>query len=300
MMRSVGVAIGLGLLMAAGGLWTDSRTAWGQDASWRHSAEGARPAAPDQPVQPQLPTIQRRPPAPPFVLTPPEQAQLDWVLRTWEQRCDKIKMFECDFTRFDYDAVFGDGSKPKYTDQGSLKYAAPDKGLFRVEKPRDEKWICNGKAVYEYRYQLKELIEHRLPPELQGKDISNGPLPFLFGAKAEQLKQRYFLRLITPQEAAQEQIWLEAYPRFQGQAADFSKAELILTTKDFLPYALKIYLPNGKNRTVYAFQNIVLNNPLRILSNPFQASKPSWDWKLTVEDASPPAQASRAAPPGRK
>jgi len=297
MVRRVGNWMVAGLLMAMA--WTPALQ--GQDAPWRPSTEGQPAVRPDQPVQPQLPTVQRRqPPAAPFVLSPEQQAQVDQVLLAWEQRCAKIKMFECTFARYEYDAVFGDGTSPKHVDQGNLKYGAPDRGLFRVEKPREEQWICDGRAIYEYKYEDKTIRKYPLPPELQGKAISNGPLPFLFGANAQHLKQRYFIRLITPPDA-QGQVWLEAYPRFQQDAANFSKADLILTSRDMLPFALQLYQPGGKNRTVYRFANITLNNPLRILNDPFRVSEPAWsDWEIVVEQPQAPAQASRAPAAGRQ
>ena len=35
-------------------------------------------------------------------------------------------------------------------------------------------------------------------PEMQGQSIGDGPLPFLFGAKADTMKSRYWIREITP------------------------------------------------------------------------------------------------------
>ena len=97
-----------------------------------------------------------------------------------------------------------------------------------------------------------------MPPELQGKGIGDGPLPFVFGIEAQKLKQRYFMRIITPPNV-QNEVWLEAYPRYQQQAAEFSKVQVILQiagpTKALLPYAIQIYSPNGKDRTVYQLQN---------------------------------------------
>ena len=91
----------------------------------------------------------------------------------------------------------------------------------------------------------KQVEEHRLPPELQGKAIANSPLPFLFGAEAQKLKQRYFIRIVTPPDV-QDQIWLEAYPRFQQDAANFHHAQFVITTRGMSPFALMLVDPNGQ------------------------------------------------------
>ncbi len=106
------------------------------------------------------------------------------------------------------------------------------------------------------------VTEYLLPPELQGKGIGDGPLPFVFGVEAEKLKQRYFMRIITPPNV-QNEVWLEAYPRYQQQAAEFSKVQVILQiagpTKALVPYAIQIFSPNGKDRKVYQLQDPKIN-----------------------------------------
>jgi TIGR03009 family protein len=334
-------------------LWAQTPTSTSE--AWpRSDPARTTPAAsqPDQPVNPQLPTLQRRavqnpagqyspqtpsgnqaqafpsnqvqsqqtqqnpsaqpsqPPPPPFTLTPQEEAQLDRALTVWEQKSQDVKNFSCSFVRWEYDPVFAkpnsDPNAPVNTDQGILKYASPDKGVYRivnkitaenklepVEQERADHWICDGKSVFQYIPKQKQLVEHKLPPQLQGKAIVDGPLPFLFGTDAQKLRQRYFLRLITPSDA-QNQLWLEAYPRFQEDAANFRRAILILTMSNMNPKALQIYQPNGKSRTSYEFYDIKINDPLWLLQgNPFQAFTPR-GWQKIIEEA-PATQAGRPA-----
>jgi len=280
-------------LLAAGGVLLLPAAAGGQAGPWRGSAQQQPPPArPDQPVAPRHPTLQRRPPArqpmrAPFLLRPHEQAQLDRALNAWEQHSAGVKTFACEFKRWEYDLVWGPTDKARFEDVGVIKYAAPDRGLFKVEGDRAEHWICDGKSFWQYDFARKLLIEHKLPPHMQGKAIRNGPLPFLFGTKAADLKQRYFLRVITPQ-GVRDQTWLEAYPRFQADAANFSRAELILDNRAMTPFALQIHLPNGKTRTAYRFHKIVINDPLGFLKgNPFHASRPR-GWKTITEETSAP------------
>ncbi len=271
----------------------------------RQPYPGYQSSRPDQPVEPQHPTLHARPgaqpaqpsaPQPPFVLDAQQQQYVDWVLKAWEQRSGQVRTFSCNFVRREYDEVFGQGDEPTHTDYGGIRYEAPDKGLFWVREPesRQERWVCDGNAVFEFNFVAKKLTEYELPPELHGQAIANSPLPFLFGATAESLRQRYFLRLITPSDRPNE-VWLQAYPKFREDAANFSRAELILTGREMTPYALQLYLPNGKTRLSYVFQDIrvnpVLTNPLQ--RDPFRVSTPS-GWERVVERAQP-VQAGRPA-----
>jgi TIGR03009 family protein len=275
--------------------------------------QGPEPAAgasePDQPVRPRVPVLVQRgaeppaaqptpqqPPPPPFTLTPEEQANVDRVLALWEQRNNKIKTFDCEFTRWIYDAVFGRPDQPKFVDSGILRFETPARGMFRVEKTerdgknspidnaRAEHWICDGKSVFEFSHVKKQLIEHKLPQELQGKAIVDSPLPFLFISSAEKLRQRYWVKIVTPADV-DNQVWLLAYPRFQRDAKNFRYAEFIVTKDGMTPYAMNLVQPNGKDRIAYRFDNPVVNDPLRLFKgNPFQASLPR-GWQRIIDDS---------------
>ncbi|HYW80031.1 MAG TPA: TIGR03009 domain-containing protein [Thermoguttaceae bacterium] len=291
----IGLWTKIGLLLMVGPVWCQQTQPYQTPPPRQYApVQPVRSTAgPNQPIGPRVPTLQHAPavqqaPAAPFRLTPQQEADLDRMLTAWEQNNQKIRTFASDFTRWEYDPVFGDPNKPKSQSDGKLKYASPDKGMFHVESKPPEHWVCDGKSVFEFNGEKKQLIEHQLPPELQGKAIANGPLPFLFGAEAAKLKQRYFMRIVTPPEVQGKQIWLEAIPRYQQDAANFRMVELILNSQDMLPYGLQIYEPNGKNRTVYQFRDIVTNDPFGFLKgNPFQPFTPL-GWKKIVEPAAQP------------
>jgi len=255
---------------------------------------GGAPAQPQQPIAP-------------FGLTPDQQTSLNGLLATWEKQSDQVNTFKCHFLRWDYDPVFGPngGRDPKSVASGEIKYKAPDHGVYRViemaawntqkkamQPVTDslDHWVCNGKSIYEFAHVKKQLIERQIPPDLQGKAITDGPIPFIFGAKADKLKQRYFLRQVNPPESIKGAISLEAFPRFQRDAANFHHAELILTEPDFLPYALQIYMPDGKTRTVYQFDKRKVNDLLAFLD--FRAPSTPLGWQKIV------VPADRPEPPG--
>jgi TIGR03009 family protein len=297
-----------------------------------HPLRGPQPsgdaAGPDQPVRPQtpvlLPRVRQVPaeqpptapqPPPPFTLTPPEEAQVDQVLKQWEQHNKDIKTFDCDFKRWIYDRVFGPADQAKFVELGVIQYAAPDRGKFCVEwaekdgrkspidDARADHWICDGKSIFEFSPQKKQVIEHKLPPELQGKAIANSPLPFLFGAEAKALKERYYIRIVpsnTLPPNTKGQIWLEAYPRSHEDAANFHHAVFIIKADGMSPYGLQLVQPNGKDYTAYRFENIVVDDPFRMFKgDPFHPFTPL-GWQMIRDDAPPASQARRPPDGGQR
>jgi len=271
------------------------------------------PSRPQQPVAQQAAGPQEgpaaevaQPAAPlrsPFQLTPAEQKELDDMLDLWEQQSQQIKTLKVSFVRYEYDQVFNKEIKRV----GELKYKRPDMGLYRVEgdanvKPQQysEHWVCTGQSIFEFKYDQQELVERPLPPELQGKGIEDGPLPFLFNTEAAKLRKRYFMRLMPEQNEGE--VWIEAYPRWQQDAANFTHAQLILREKDMLPVALQIFLPNGQSRTVHAFDmsTVVINDPLSRFKGDFAQPSAPRGWKFRREEvpkvaAEPPAEGPRVS-----
>jgi TIGR03009 family protein len=232
----------------------------------------------------------------PFRLTSEHQQALDRMLAEWERRNSDVTLFRCEIQRWEFDLVFNkENNGLKRTAVGELKYRAPDRGLYRVRDAKTGEWIedwrCDGKAIYEFNYEKKQLIERTLPPELQGKAITNGPLPFIFSAKADTLKKRYFMRLKNPPPGHEDKICIEAYPRLQADAANFMRAELLLWKETMMPFALHLVLPNGKSSTDHVFKDIKTNDPLGVLLGDFDAPRTPPFWKRLIDPEGAPVDA---------
>ncbi len=253
----------------------------------------------------------KQPPKPPWVLSAAEEAFLDKVLVKWEESSKTIQTFKCAFDRWDFDKVNGPASD-RYlfaTAEGELKYKEPDHGDYVVTKvlqfvppagpPPDpkkpvpvkyaaapnaeERWVCTGKSLYQFDFPAKVLRQVQLPPQMQGAAIADGPIPFVFGAKAEKVKKRYWLKDITPPEKAKDEIWLMARPRWQQDAANFQEVWVILAVNDFLPHAVQVFLPGGQQWKVYQFKNMKLNSAWEKFKGEFAEPSTPRGWKLVVE-----------------
>ena len=262
------------------------------------------------------------------------------ILNYWEFQATQVQRYRCKFWRHEYDPIKlpHDPDIAAIASQGTIQYAAPDKGLFHVEKvwdaamdtqkvtdPQtgverqvsrpavkdgkqqwvqraevfDEHWICDGKSIFEMNGRNKQIIERRLPAEMQGKQITQGPLPFLFGAKAATMREQYWIRVTLPPPKPGK-FMLEAIPKRQAEAADFKEIRIVIDEKEFLPEALLLF-HRGGGRSNYEFQEREKNwNILPEKLNPFHqqffAPKPPTGWKMVLEPFEP-APAANPAPP---
>lgn len=241
-----------------------------------------------------------------FPLPKAEQDYIQQLLAFWEGTSSQIKRYRCTFRRWQIDHEVCNYRNPDNNQLvaamisvGTVRYSSPDNGMYEVlqkwqftappanpgedavyERPAQknpdfietEKWICDGKKIYEYDYQNKRLYELTLPPEAQGEGLKNSPLPFVFGAKATELLERYWIRDVTPTSAHGQQYWLEAWPKRTSDAQAYSKIEIILSRDPFLPIAIHMYAPNydpklNPSKMVFAFEERQINGKLDNLSD---------------------------------
>jgi TIGR03009 family protein len=250
-----------------------------------------------------------------------EQRALDNLMKAWEQHSSQIERYSCKFQRWQYDPTAPGGSKDpavaRTYAEGRLLYAAPDKGLFEVQsmktrvpdsKPEDEvwrdravddigeHWVCDGKRIFTFDARAKKLVEQELPPQMHGKAIVDGPLPFLFGAKVAKIEARYWLRLITPHNVNGEQ-WIEASPKHAADAQNFKMIHVIIDEKDFLPMAIQVFNPRFDPektpiRDVYRFNDREYNwnttlQKLNLFHREFYEPATPLGWTKMVESFRP-------------
>jgi TIGR03009 family protein len=297
-------------------------------------------AAPGPAVQPVAPAMPQQPEWA-ARMTVEEQKWIDEILRYWELRSDKIKLFECKFQRWDHDGGFYDGSQkrhPRTYAEGVVKYAQPDKGLYQVEKlvsllpgqPGDppqqvlqnpelgEHWICDGQRIYSFEANKKQVTETPLPAEMRGKAIADGPLPFMFGAKAETIKARYWIHGLVAaanDKTKENKYWLEAAPKSRQDAQNFKMVRIVLDKQDYLPESLEIFAPHydpprNNARQAYVFSDRKTEDEksigakigegldvLRIFHRQFFDVRVPLGWKKVVQDSGNAPEAPQQAGP---
>jgi TIGR03009 family protein len=207
---------------------------------------------------------------------PPELRKL---LQDWEVASAKIKKLNGLHRRWEYDYVF---NVSKHS-TGKFYYESPDKGRidlapddtkagqtetrvhwetgkpvqFKIQAGPAERWYCDGRWITQVDDQQKQATRMQLPPQNQGENIIDGPLPFLFGMPAEKAVQRYNLTLKQPM--ANGTAILRAIPLWAADAANYQLAEIILDTVEFVPKAVRLIDPAGTKETVFTFGKVEKN-----------------------------------------
>ncbi len=239
-----------------------------------------------QPVEPQWSST----------MSDEERDYLTKLLDYWQSSSQQIRQCTCDFTKWCYDGSQCSVRIPQTNElaafkvlRGTIKYASPDKALLDtveswsfvlnpqtqqpdLERATDdslnEKWVCDGKYVYEYDFRDKKLIVTEIPEPYRGEGLVNSPLPFLFGADRQTMLDRYWIHVITPANATGDAYWLEAVPKRIQDTRNYSRVIVVIARSDFLPKSMIVYSPNYNPQDnqlrseAYAFENRRINAPL--------------------------------------
>lgn len=230
----------------------------------------------------------------------PLPRELETLLQEWERVSAKFEKLSGSHTRIEFNNVF---AQETYA-QGQFYYESPDKGRIDIEpfplkegqpaqraNPKNgqkfaikaasaAKWICTGEEVLQINEVDKTVEAFPLPPDLRGKNIIHGPLPFLFGMKADEAKRRFELSFTDPEKNTNEIVRITAIPRQMMDHENFREAHIILDRRQFVPKAVKLIDPSGNVETVYMFREININQanlvPAIFRKDPFRPSLKSY------------------------
>jgi TIGR03009 family protein len=133
----------------------------------------------------------------------------------------------------------------------------PTKLKIRFEK-NHEKWVCDGKVVRVINDTRRTYEEVPIPPDQQGANMIDGPLPFLLGMPPDKAKARYRFKLLNKTRDGHA-TWIEVKPRLPMDAAEWIRAYVLLNLRTFLPEKVSLFNPAGTTETVYVFQEIDTN-----------------------------------------
>lgn len=215
-------------------------------------------------------------PDPNLMVIEPISPELKEILDEWEQKSGQIKSLHGKHTRFEFNRTFAVEKRA----EGKFYVETPDKGrIDLVGKPRkndvstkidkntgkpyqlavgsDQMWICSGDEIIIVNGDEKTYQIESIPERMRGANIIEGPLPFLFGMKANKAHERFQITLVGKNESS---LFLRIVPRRKSEKESYELAEVQLDRKSYLPIAVKLHDSTGNLETLYKFEILDVNN----------------------------------------
>lgn len=237
-------------------------------------------------------------PAPPrAVESPATTARMEELLQAWAQRSARTKTLDASYTRVDRSPVWSLETHYK----GRALLVAPNLACIDLQKakpkpgedPFHERIICTGDKVYHYQ-ATKQIFIYPLDQQDRKRALEEGPLPFLFNMRVEEAKKRYKMILVREDSS---HVLIQIIPLLPIDRENFIQAVVRLDKEKFLPEALTLVEPNGKDTQNYAFTKI--DRDVEIKESNFKPPLPTrttmTGWKVIDNTTSNPAPAAPAA-----
>jgi len=232
-------------------------------------------------------------------LTPEAKTERDRILREWSQSSDAITRLEGQIERIVYDTTFETESRS----WGKFAYEKPDKGRidinpvpitekaiesrqqevekaqaeqrrsevrvgkegqpYQLTESQREQWWCDGERIFSLDLDRMEAMVNQIPVEMQGGNIMDSPLPFLFGMPPERALRRFEIGFHGGKfESGSRRARLVIYPNLPQDAQSWKQADVLLDTSTWLPEAVQLHDPAGTKITVYSFSKLKKNGSI--------------------------------------
>ncbi|MBQ9872877.1 MAG: hypothetical protein IJM30_00235 [Thermoguttaceae bacterium] len=207
-----------------------------------------------------------------------ETQKLDEFLTRWEEYGKDIKRVACSVHMREFDgALQQDAKRPVAHTWGEFRFITPNKLSYHVKgefeytdakpegtwKEGKNEWqvVLDGKSLVQYDFQNKKAVVYKIPEDEQDIDLTmdNGQFPLFFVAKADALKDRFYLRIVTPEKKRKSEVWIEAFPRYARDAQQFKSITVLLSLKDLQPTYMRKMGANGKSKTDLTFEKVAVN-----------------------------------------
>lgn len=190
--------------------------------------------------------------------------KMEDLLKRWESQSKQISSLVVQYVRVDDDRVFS--STKKYEGQAMLQ--KPDLVYFDFyevvpgkTKAFDERIVCDGKNVYQFKGASKQIFVYPLPKNQQEKALNQGALPFLFDMSVAKAKNRYEMSFRGEDETS---YFIKIIPLLAIDREEYSQAMLQLSKDRLLPMAIKLTSPGGKETKLFTFlpEKSIPNGPI--------------------------------------
>ncbi len=186
------------------------------------------------------------------------------MLIEWERRSQADVSLYAEFTRTDKSVEF---PRPRQF-RGMALLHRPNRACLNFEeivdgKPRfHERIVATGDEVYHFQGPTKQVFVYPLAEDQRRRALEEGPLPFMFNMRAAAAKERFQMDLLQELAATKEQparSLIRIIPLLRIDREEYIEARVVLNLETFLPMALVLTLPNGKDSKTFIFNKIERN-----------------------------------------
>jgi TIGR03009 family protein len=187
----------------------------------------------------------------------PGTENIDTVLRGWEKAMTDLRSFVAVVERTTIDKSLNARDDFK----GYAMFMAPmkkgDASKARLEMAKIgktdvfEKYIIDGKSLFEYAPAVKTVRVHPMPANKGMQQESF--LSFLFGMSSEDAQKRYVMTHVVPNPPDKFYHYVLIRPRMEQDKADFVEARLSLLRSNNLPAQIWYLQPN-KSEVTWSFK----------------------------------------------
>jgi TIGR03009 family protein len=190
------------------------------------------------------------------------------LLQSWEKVSQANETLYAEFKRTDASPAFLDGPK-QFVGRALLR--KPNLACLEFEevvkdRPKpvfNQRIVCAGDAVYQFLGPTKQVFVFPMAEDERRRALEEGPLPFMFNMRMAAAQERYTWDLLEETEAAGEApatYIIRIIPRQAIDREEFSQALVKLNKETFLPIALRLYAPNGKDTKTFEFGKVERNS----------------------------------------
>lgn len=224
----------------------------------------------------------------------PDDPEMKALLKEWEKRSAQLTSLDVELKRTDKDPAWGveiyrGRAMLQSPNKACLNFQKEIKGpKGKIELVDDERIVCTGSEVWQYKPATKQIFIFPLDPESRKRALEEGPLPFLFNMKAAEAEARYQMNLIREEK---DYYVIRVFPRLAIDQESFREAYLKLNRQTYLPDRIYLISPNEKSIKDFELSNVRANvklPPANFVGNPL--GKP---WQIVrdpQDDSAPPRQ----------
>jgi len=225
----------------------------------------------------------RRPasrPALPRVTSRPA-VERDAVLQRVEQRAKTVTSVAADFVQHTYAPVFDEHD----TRTGSLRLLKPQSLRVDWRTPAPpEAIVYDGEFFYEIKNGTRQIIKWTVAkkrPPGQGKaTLDVGPLRFLAGIKADELKKDYLIALVDAPKDTQTYRFL-LVPLKPGEYAQYKRLDVWIDRTALLPVTVRFH-KKAREVETWTLKNLQVNKG--VAKRDFRVKVPR-GWKVIMDPA---------------